>query len=238
MFPSKEEIYATLYNEDFKTKLLDYLSIRTPILHIREVEEKRFLRFINLFSIINNYRLYFWDAIHGSYKSDCQDESSNINDSKKTLIETLAYLRKEFSHQYIKDLQEKGIRGNIYVIHDLHLYLNDPVVYRYLQEIHSMSTINCVIMVDSCDFSNNEISKIIPTFTVPVPSLKEYEEVFEETIKGLAQHPDIMKTIRDQKNTFLSAFLEISSPLFKAQESLLLTVMEIKRNLKKQTIIW
>lgn len=62
---SRKTLYDIMYNEDFKTRIIELLKARIPLVNLDTTDEHRAKFFLEAFSRINGYNYYTWDCIKG-----------------------------------------------------------------------------------------------------------------------------------------------------------------------------
>lgn len=195
--------YNIMYDDEFKKELDISLRTRVPLIHINEKDERRFTTFINLFCILHGYELRFWDCVNGVHEEVSEYDIVPKPKEITEFLKDLAIDKTSFSRMAVDTNIGKG---TIYVIKDVHLFVDNPAVYRYLHILSELESKMAILFVTPYGFSSHVgLSSIVKTIDAPLPNEGEYEQTLTAFLPGLDRSPELRKEMEDEKEVLLDA---------------------------------
>jgi len=160
--------------EQLKEELSVTIRARYPILYLVSWEEQRVQDALKDVANKLNKRIYFWTTTDGfDNESFNQDEGNKVNPALDRVVAS----------------PERAI----FVFKDLHAFLDDYRVIRKLRDVagHLRRSYKTLIILSPVLKIPVELDKEITVIDVPLPDLKEMEEILKNFIDAVKANPSI-----------------------------------------------
>lgn len=147
---------------------------RYPIIYITSWEEKRVENDLIKIASRTEKKIFSWTSTQGLVNLTLSKSSLTVNDSTRDLYSAL-------------DTIHKSVDPALYIIKDIHHYLNDPVIIRKLRDlsIALRSTFKTIIVVSPVLKIPPELEKDLTVIDYKLPNINEIGQLLDRLVTSI-----------------------------------------------------
>lgn len=196
-----EAMYDMMADKDFKTELISFLKIRSPLLFLRHDDEKNVKKFFKNFGQVMGYDVYIWNCFDGLIRLNASSNEEVQGECKKAreILDEIIVTNSKY-HGNLGALEE-GKQGIIYILNDFFRFIGPkPDIERRLKTLNQSACNTAVTTImTGPEYTSTEIlDKIMPVIDFPYPGYEELKYILWDIVD---QHKDkIMGIVKETKN--------------------------------------
>jgi AAA+ superfamily predicted ATPase len=172
--------------EKLKGKLTLMIRAKYPILQIETYEEDRAINLISKIAEETDRSIYCWSITKGLIDR----EKKTVGSLESSPVEVLSYIMKKAETDQAND---KDGEKAIFILKDLHKFIEAPEVTRYLRDLHFIlkGQYKTIILITPHGIIPQDLEKSITVLDLPYPTKKELQEMLQKTIGDLKNRSDL-----------------------------------------------
>ena len=199
--------------EEYKHGFSNMLRSRYPLFYITTSEEKRLLQFLDYFCKVKGYECYLWGSYNGLVRlSDREAVGGATEDLKANPLAVLDYIISE-SKTYekkkttVKEKNDKGIHGIIYVLLDFFRFITDnPDIERRFKALTDVNSMVSTVITGPYYRATDVLENLIPVLDFPYANKQEIKTSLYDVVRGASKDiPDIAKKTKVIEEDLINA---------------------------------
>lgn len=208
---------------DIKKEIEILIRARYPMIFIETYEELRAEKTIYEIALKRSKKVYCWSIVRGLYSYGQSIQSKKID--SQTCDPLIA----------LNNVMEY-VDPAIYIFKDFHFFLSEPTIIRKLRELSEFlkNTLNTIIFLSPQVKIPIELEKDITVLSLPLPNLKELEELLDQIIREVNEKKKLYINLKpEEKEKILKAALGLT---LNEAENIFAKVLIMEGGLKEEYI--
>lgn len=185
---------------DIKKELEVLIRARYPMIFLETYEELRAEKIVFEIAQKRSKKLYCWSITRGLYTYGQSIQSKKIDpqtcDPMVALNNVMEY-----------------VDPAIYIFKDLHFFMSEPTIIRKLRELSEFlkNSLNTIVFISPQMKIPPELEKDITLLTLPLPEMKDLEELLDQIIKEVNEKKTLKINFKlEEKEKILKAALGLT----------------------------
>tara|TARA_Y100000034_G_C6908997_1_gene422855 strand:- start:3477 stop:4988 length:1512 start_codon:yes stop_codon:yes gene_type:complete len=180
----REDCEKQLYRmatPEFKNNLLALLKSRRPLIYITTSEERRLLQYFEYLCAARGYVAHVWDCFEGLVDLETKEVDGSVSDDIKDAGIALEHIINHVGDQdavKIKQMEGRGVRGDIFIMLDFHHYLDEaaPGIERRIKKLAKVDSVTAVVVVAPYFAATPSTENLFALLDLPFPNNEELHD--------------------------------------------------------------